>query len=104
MTERSFVALLAGDIDCLRIAIALGSTSATRETPGEGIWRLSRAQFVTIAESLNLDSRFADQSLEQIAHSCDEVGIENRFFRLNAAVARWIDNNEPEQTIDFMIL
>lgn len=100
---RGFSDLLAGRINHLKIALAVAATQATRETPICGVWAMTREQFVKIAENLQATHRLKDRSLEEIANICDETGIENRFFRLNPAVAEWIDNHAPESEIDYII-
>jgi len=113
MVDRTFRELLDGEIDHLILAVCPSSTKANREEPNVGLWKLTREQFLTIAESIQeqdfvlteTDARRRPRTLQEIADDCDEVGIENRFFRLDSAVAAWIDGNEPEQTpIDYMVL
>ncbi len=114
MTERTFVALEAGKIDCLYIAISIYATKATRKLPDNGIWKLARADFLKIATSIaERDQKFdimrhrerepSEYSLAKIAVICDETGIDNRFFRLNEEVAAWLDRTKPELEIDFVI-
>ena len=113
MVDRTFRELLDGEIEYLVLAICPSATSAKREQPNVGLWRLDREQFLAIATSIReqdvvlaeTDARRRPRTLNQIADDCDETGIENRFFRLNPAVAAWIDGNEPEPTlIDYMVL
>jgi hypothetical protein len=104
MSDRTFVGLLAGKVPYLRIAIDLASTNSTRElteTPIIGIWRIDRDQFRTIAAHIIASVGSGQKSAEEVAAICDEEGVGNRFFRLNAAVAKWLDENEPEQQIEF---
>jgi hypothetical protein len=113
MVDRTFRELLDGKIEYLVLAVCPSATRAQREDPNVGLWKLSGEQFRAIAASIReqdvvlaqTDAKRRPRSLQQIADDCDETGIENRFFRLNAAVAAWIDGNEPEPTvIDYMVL
>ena len=101
--EFSFPDLYAGRTDSLMIAVSVRLTAATRESPINGVWRLTRAQFLVILENLQSTEQFKEFSLEQIAESCDVVGIENRFFRLNPVVGAWIDGTEPEVLVNYTL-
>jgi hypothetical protein len=91
MTERSFAALASGAIEHLDLAVCIAATRAKRDAPQGGIWRLDRATFLVIA------------SQEAAIASIDEIGPENRFFRLNQAFADWLDATAPIAAFDFVV-
>jgi hypothetical protein len=99
--EQTFAGLAADKVDYLRIAIAVGTTNAKRDDFNCAIWRLHKARFLLIAAHL---MRAHGWTMEQVIVACDITGIENRFFRLNEQVAAWIDEVEPEQKIDYILL
>jgi len=98
---KTFRQLYDGEIDGLLIGIDLGATTAKRDQPAVGIWRLDRQQLLVIAQSI-LISRKATE--DEIIRYLDEWGPENRVFRLNAAVAAWLDDNDPVAPLDYVIV
>lgn len=121
MTDRTFVNLLAGKIELLQLVVAPGNTRATRTTPALGLWQLDRASLVTIIapmvmekparitsrDSLDLpyQGQFAGKTPAEVATIFDEIGPENRFFRLHPAVARWLDATDPVEIIfDYLVI
>jgi hypothetical protein len=106
-----------GRAETLRLAIAVGSTSATRSDVDVAIWDLPREILIRITEDIAAhDNAFETRRAasagmkpqvitpEQAALKCDELGIENRFFRLNAVLAAWIDRTTPVAHIDYIVM
>lgn len=101
----------------LRLAIRVGATRASRQDIDGAIWDLAREALLRILDDIaERENAFAARQAaragrqaimitpEQVALKCDEVGIENRFFRMNGMVATWIDQTEPVAGIDYMVL
>lgn len=101
---RSFNALVDGVIDDLRIAVVLDSTRATRSEPSVGVWRLDRDRFLLIARSIaEREKKTRDRLLTvaEVALWLEESGVENRLFRLDEQVAKWLDETDPDQSVDY---
>jgi len=101
-----------GAAEKLRLCVCLGATNATRTDFNVAIWELDQRWLLRIASSIadhengyNRSRGFAEITAEQAAVQCDELGIENRFFRLNEVVAEWIDTTQPIQAdIDYIVM
>jgi hypothetical protein len=102
----TFHEVYSGAAPKLRLCVCIGATNAKREDI-IAVWELDRDWLLKIAVSIadhenqyNRSRDLAEITPEQAAIKCDEVGIENRFFRLDAVVATWLDSTQPVQTID----
>jgi hypothetical protein len=113
----TFHEVFLGKAEKLRLAIVVAATRAQREDLNVAIWDLPRADLLRImADIAERDNATTARQAartgitpqlitpEDAAIRCDEVGIENRFFRLNGMVANWIDQTAPVEAIDYMVL
>jgi hypothetical protein len=108
----TFHQLYTGAVPKLRLCICIGATNAKREDINVAVWELDQDWLLKIVVSIadhenryNRSRGYTEITPEQAAIQCDETGIENRFFRLDAVVAEWLDTTQPVQTdIDFVVL
>lgn len=89
----TFIKLLQREVPFLRILIDTGTTECKRSPPILGIWKLDHNGFIRICQHIG-------RPIIQVAAACDEFGPGERFFRLNAEFARWLEEYDPEMIIE----
>jgi len=104
-----FQRLLRGEVTQVHVSVSIGDTNASSDRP-DGIYAITTEDWRRICggiakERTEMNNRFAFETdgpvtSENVAARVDEMGMANRWFRLSAAVADWLNRTQPILVID----